>query len=423
MGRINLGAFAGGLAAGYSKGMEDQRKQAEEKRKQDEADREKAYQKEAEGLAATFGSGKQPKAPQAVAANPAAQGIRMGTEQGTPESQTAPVSAPNIAQTGINAASTTQSTVGQDSPIAPATSNTTPAAQPPALGAVVAKTGIASSTEQSKPPSIMETMDLLDKRAAIDLKYGKINGAGVLQLIQARKQLGQEGVDSAVMKFQQQDFQGGLDEFNSVGKFVGAKIVGEPKRSEYEVNGVKMPTTIITLETPDGRRETVNTAAYGAARIKMEKQIELAQNDQKMKNAIILQDMRDTSREMIADKRFVTMLQAAETRSRRGDLGGKQPTHVATAEWLKEKGIAKTDNEAWKMANQLGEAVNEKVTTDRDGNVTIHNPKTGDITRIDSDGKSTVIRSGATQNTTATPTKPAMPRPADATKPRDWSKY
>jgi len=107
---------------------------------------------------------------------------------------------------------------------------------------------------------------------------------------------------------------------------------------------------------------------------------------------IKLQQMRDTARAMSDDKRFNTMLQAAEARSRRGELGGKPPTHVATAEWLLEKGIATTPEEAWQKANQLGEAVNEKVTTDNDGNTTVYDPRTGEISRMDTDGKQTVVR-------------------------------
>jgi len=44
------------------------------------------------------------------------------------------------------------------------------------------------------------------------------------------------------------------------------------------------------------------------------------------------------------------------------------------------------------MATQLGEAVNEKVTTDNYGNTTTHDPKTGEIARITSDGVKTVVR-------------------------------
>lgn len=42
---MNLGIFAGGMADGYSKGLEDQRKQQENKRRQDEADRQEADRK------------------------------------------------------------------------------------------------------------------------------------------------------------------------------------------------------------------------------------------------------------------------------------------------------------------------------------------------------------------------------------------
>lgn len=134
-----------------------------------------------------------------------------------------------------------------------------------------------------------------------------------------------------------------------------------------------------------------------------------------------LQERKDVAAALRDDKRFAAMLAIAEKRGARGDLGGKQPTHVATAEWLKEKGIAKTDEDAWHMATQLGEQVNEKVTVDQLGNTTVHDPKSGEITRIDSSGKKTIVRP-ATKGAAKVDVAPARDYLAGATDQKDFTR-
>lgn len=271
---MNLGAFAGGAAQGYSKGLEDNLKKQEAERRQKEIEREEAYRKEVEAASKDSPWEKQ-KAAQAeqgkakrqaeidasttetaarVVSNPVAQGI--STPANTFAGDTEQRGADNVllqkpaASAGLDAAST--------------------------LNREIAKPEQQAQPEAPRPPGLLDVMNHADRLAAIDLKYGKINGEGMMKLALARKQLADEGVDEAVMRFQQGDAAGGLEAFNSAGKYVGAKIVGTPQRGEFDFNGTKVPTTIVTIAMPDGRTETINTAQYGAARIKMEKRIDLA---------------------------------------------------------------------------------------------------------------------------------------------------
>lgn len=62
---FNLGAFAGGAAKGYSEGLENQRKQAEEKRRQDQADWEKKRRDDQEAFSKAAKEALFPEAPQA----------------------------------------------------------------------------------------------------------------------------------------------------------------------------------------------------------------------------------------------------------------------------------------------------------------------------------------------------------------------
>lgn len=86
---MNLGIFAGGIADGYSKGLNDQRKQQEIKLRQDEVDRQNAdrkldeevnkdtaeYMKKRLGAIQSPSSQEKPTAPATVVENPAARGI------------------------------------------------------------------------------------------------------------------------------------------------------------------------------------------------------------------------------------------------------------------------------------------------------------------------------------------------------------
>lgn len=169
-----------------------------------------------------------------------------------------------------------------------------------------------------------------------------------------------------------------VTQYDEAGNQLGAKTATAKEIAGSAIQGLE-PAKAIELITKHNMEMGVLT----------QKQ---AQLDKTEAGKMAREEMRNTANAMLADKRFATMISVADARAKRGELGGKQPTHVATAEWLKERGIAKTDAEAWKMATQLGEAVNEKVTTDQYGNTTTADPQTGEITRFSSDGVKTVVR-------------------------------
>lgn len=260
MGGINWGALAGGAAAGYSKGLEDQRKQAEEKRRQDAADREEAYRKEVEGLVPPGNKAKVEVSPATQTVNPiAARGI-------SPDSFSE-----NMEQSGTG------------NPLAPGK---------PATPRSIAANGIGeiAKPEQNAPaaPNVADMLDYATRRAAIDVKHGKLNGLGIMQLVQARRQLEDEGVKDAMLKIHNGNVQAGIDAFNQYGKR-RVKLI-DSKQIETEVSGIKMPTTEVTIEDENGTRQTINAAQMLNGFRKMENQLDFALKQQQFKQTAKHQD-------------------------------------------------------------------------------------------------------------------------------------
>ncbi len=290
---FNLGAFASGVGTGYMAGKEQQRKDKEQERldkdqahQDKEWEREDAYRKEMEGITSPNDEHKAKLAE-----------YEKTKKQTEIKASTADIAAkvvgnPIVARGITTAPSSSMSTASFGESMEPRSEGNSLAPSRPVgtPSSIIAANGIGATSmrqdiakpvqaaplEAPKAPSINDWLEFATKRAAIDVKHGKLNGLGIMQLAQARKQLMDEGVDEAVMKFQQGDSAGGLESFNASGKYVGAKLVGEPQRSEFDYNGVKMPTTIVTLKLPDGRTETINTAQYGTSRIKAEGQFNAA---------------------------------------------------------------------------------------------------------------------------------------------------
>lgn len=280
---FNFGAFAGGAADGYRKQNEDLRKQSEEKRKQDEAEREDAYRKDLEGIPSPDDAYKAKQAEYEkanrqsevdastartaaeVVTNPAAQGITMPLRLLSPASF-----------------SESMEQRGEGNPLAPGRPTIAPSS-------IIAANGIgtinAMRAEAAKPqqiaqpeapaaPGFADNMDFLIKRASIDMKHGKLNGLGMMQLMQAKKQLEDEGVRDALLQIHSGDTQAGIEAFNQYGKR-RVKLI-DSKQIEAEVGGIKMPTTVITIEDENGNRQTINAAQALNGFRKMENQLNSA---------------------------------------------------------------------------------------------------------------------------------------------------
>lgn len=282
---MNLGIFAGGIAQGYSKGLEDQRKQAEEKRKQDAADREDAYRKAVEELptpdvaykarVAEYEKSKKQADVESSAAKTAAQVVGNPTiySQGInlPSAGTAPRSfsddvAKRGADIGLSAAKPAPSDVRS------IVSNGIDAAT--AMRKEIAAPQQIAQPEAPKAPGMHEWLEFATKRAAIDLRFNKMDGAGIIQLAQVRKQIEDEGMKDALLQIHNGDAQGGINAFNQYGNR-RVKLI-ESKPIEADVGGIKMQTHEVTYEDENGQRHTVNAGQMLNGMRKIENQLDTA---------------------------------------------------------------------------------------------------------------------------------------------------
>jgi len=236
---FNVAGFSQGLSQGLMTGARfgsmvkaDRRADEEFGWKKEDQDRAKAYSQEVEDLAKNSPIGnllsqnKQPTAPAA----PAAGGLTPPATEQAPAPGAPPVAA------------------GSAAPAAPAPEATglTPAApaQPP----------------QPQMPGFNDMMDYLIKRAAIDVKYGKMDGQGMMALYNGVKAMNTENATQAIKLFHAGRTDEALQAFNSSGT-TKAQLVNV-QDGEYDLGGGNnIPTRIITLRNPqNGQTQTINTA-------------------------------------------------------------------------------------------------------------------------------------------------------------------
>lgn len=264
----NLGIMAGGAADGYRKQSEEMRKQADQKRQDEAAKRDADYQKELESLStpdaayrAKLAEHEAKNKTQAGTANTAASVIAaQGAAPAAPVYQAQP---PRTFTESI-----------EQSRVLPSDKSPLPAERGIASAINTAINAPAQPEAAPAPPGLSDTLGYISKRAEIDMKYGKLNGAGMMQLMHATKQLEEEGVKGALLKFHSGDIQGGLAEFNQSGKR-RVKVIGA-KPAEVDVGGMKLPTTMITIEDEQGNRQTINPAQTLHSMMTMEKQLDQA---------------------------------------------------------------------------------------------------------------------------------------------------
>jgi hypothetical protein len=81
-----------------------------------------------------------------------------------------------------------------------------------------------------------------------------------------------EGVNDALQSFHNGDYQEGIDKFNSVGRYRGAKILSTATGTA-KVDGMDVPTHIVVIKNADGSTSKIDTALSQAQMRKYEDQI------------------------------------------------------------------------------------------------------------------------------------------------------
>lgn len=143
-------------------------------------------------------------------------------------------------------------------------------------------TGGVASIASPASPTMNDQIDFMHKRAAVDLKYGKLDTAGVLNLENTVKNMKAEGLGNAIKLMNSGDVQGGAAAYNSMGNH-RVQVVGS-QDSVYNVGGVDVPTKLVTLRDDKGQTETINTAQYLNSMTGIENVIKQAQEGAKNAN-------------------------------------------------------------------------------------------------------------------------------------------
>lgn len=155
-----------------------------------------------------------------------------------------------------------------------------------------------------------EMLNLINQRAAIDIKYGKLDGAGMAKLFEFAKKTREEGYGEAVAKFHAGDIDGGIRLLNSTGQDRGYKLVSFDV-GEADINGVKIPTKLVRITDASGREQVIDTAKTGFSMMTMAKQIDAAMNADKAR--------RDNARLDQQDRRLDNADRRADEAARRNN--------------------------------------------------------------------------------------------------------
>lgn len=409
---FDIGAFSAGLR-GENVGEYKAKQLDEEHRKKEQARQEKQWEREDQMQAELDALDSKYKKPSAeeqrkkydteqsiaktaadVVANPAANGIVPGV----PQTEVKPVGfssevAANAAQNGIN--------VGA-SPIVNKAK--------PSIGDFTPKQPEFKPVENT----FIDTLNHAADRLAIKAKYGKADETAQVQMMSAIKKLKEEGADDAVAQFHAGNFEAGLEGFNQVGEHRGAQIVGTPQQSTYEYAGQKMPTTIVQLQMPDGKIETINTAQYGAMRFKADQALKLAIDAaQAAQTAKHQNDSLEETRRHNKAEEGISASKAAS--------GGADGTtaEIRNAKTFFPALYAKDPAKALAAFKKLMEKEGGLTqTSDGVGGMNVIDHRTNELYHIDRSGKKTVFQSGDSEDD-----KPTIPNPTKKTPQKPLSAF
>jgi len=181
---------------------------------------------------------------------------------------------------------------------------TPPAADATAPAATAPAAGIAAPTAAPKQaPGFNDFADFTMRRAMIDARHGKTDGAGLINLYNGIKSLQQEGFVNALNLMDAGSVEEGFTAFNSAGKV--KKELVSAKDGVYNFQGTQIPTKLITYKNADGSLSTLNTA---------QARIQLMSMDKIMTAAFKGGEQAETKRHNIATEQAdMVKAKAAET--------------------------------------------------------------------------------------------------------------
>lgn len=189
-------------------------------------------------------------------------------------------------------------------PAAPAGSfvarQTAPSGPPPGMGpGIVPEQGAGAANPAAQlgtlpPPKpapkpvadnpLRNTNKLLQfsiERAMLDVQHGKMDGAGMLNLVKLADGMKREKMDQAIQLLHQGRNAEAVDAFDSTGDHSGFQVV-DAKDSTYKVGKTEVPTKIVTVRDAAGNERIINTAQALAQQQEISKIIAQAQTDRQI---------------------------------------------------------------------------------------------------------------------------------------------
>lgn len=150
------------------------------------------------------------------------------------------------------------------------------------LGTAITPAQVAPQASTPDPmQNTNKTLDFAMQRALLDVRHGKMDGAGLLTLQRTVDGMKSEKMDQAITLMNQGRTDEAMGAFNSTGDH-SAKLISIQDGVFDAGNGVKLPTKIATIQAGDGSTRTINTAQALVQRQSMDKIIQQAQKGQEI---------------------------------------------------------------------------------------------------------------------------------------------
>lgn len=297
---LNLGAMAGGVAKGWSQGIEDKAKIDDAEWKKKERDRQEKdwaekdqFKKEAAGISAQSEvDARNARAAEANAKMDAdASAARISQEQFKNPASQGIMPTPNAEQPArtfsadMGQRQASNPIQGSGITVAPKPASVVQLESPEASRAAIIANGINPKQPEAQrvpletTPLLADHISAAHKILALKQKYGQDTSMDQVNLKVMADKLKKEGVDQALPLLHKKDAKGTLDAINSNGDHVGWEQVGD-LRTENVVIAEGMPpieTTIMTIRNKDGVVRTLDSVRDGYAAGGLFKQVEIGQ--------------------------------------------------------------------------------------------------------------------------------------------------
>ncbi len=383
---FNLGAFAGGAAKGYSEGLENQRKQGEEKRRQDQADWEKkrrddqeAFNKEA---METFFPNGQPTVDRAsppAANNPQSvvkvNNVGFGPSNGIAAAMPATPSA----QDRLMPDSTEPVTTAQDG--APKSVIATGVSLPKP------KTDDAQQATQGWGDAFAKNPDLFGDPETM-LKLGKLamkyNQPDALAWLERGHKAYKENAIAALQRLAAGDVDGAEEAYNKSGK------------GRVKINREQNPDGSYSVtELTTGTKHNVNALPELKSYLSPDHYFKMLNDERQLaEHERHNKEGEKSQGKIIEETRRHNVVSEGIALAKAKESGEGTTSEIKNVTFLIKNGVAKTPQEAWEMVKTGKTPAGEQVHFGNDGSVAIANRDSGRITKYDEDGKEVVIRPG-----------------------------